>query len=105
MSTTETVVHVIRTVCAFFASVNLLLRYRFEREGEKRIMADERDNKGNTALIKASRNGAARIVDTLIRAGANVNAKNNEGFTALMRAEKHGYSETARILREHGARE
>ena len=85
-----------------FNLVNLLLRYGVEREGEKRIRVDDRDNKGNTALIKASRNGAAKIVETLIRAGANVNAKNNEGFTALMRAEKHGYSETVRILREHG---
>lgn len=85
-----------------FDLVNLLLRYGLEREGEKRIRIDERDNKGNTALIKASRNGATKIVDILVRAGANVNAKNNEGFTALMRAEKHGYSETVRILREHG---
>ena len=72
---------------------------------ERRLdRVDDRDNKGNTALIKASRNSAARIVKTLIQAHADVNAKNNEGFTALMRAEKHGYAETVRILREHGGR-
>ena len=87
-----------------FDLVNLLLRFGLEREGAGKIRVDDRDNKGNTALIKASRNGAARIVKTLIQAHADVNAKNNEGFTALMRAEKHGYAETVRILREHGGR-
>jgi ankyrin repeat protein len=85
-----------------FNLVCLLLRYG--SEGRVRINVNERDNKGNTALIKASRNGAARIVDKLIDAGADVNAKNSKEYTALMRAEEHGYSETVRILREHGAR-
>ena len=86
-----------------FDLVNLLLRFGLEREGAGRIRVDDRDNKGNTALIKASRNGAARIVKTLIQAHADVNAKNNEGFTALMRAEKHGYDDTGSILRDNGA--
>lgn len=58
---------------------------------------------GNTALILASRFGSSKIVETLIKAGADVNAKNNKDWTALRRAEKHGYTETARILRHYGA--
>ena len=64
---------------------------------------DAQDRRGNTALILASRFGSYKIVKALLDAGANVNAKNGKGWTALRRAEKHGYSETARILREHGA--
>ena len=84
-----------------FDLVNLLLRYG--REGRFAIKIDARDNKGNTALIMAARNGQAKIVKLLIDNGANVNAKNDEGFTALMRAEKHGYDETGSILRDNGA--
>ena len=85
-----------------FDLVNLLLRYG--REGRYRIKIDARDNKGNTALIMAARNGQSRIVKLLIDNGANVNAKNNEGYTALMRADKHGYDDTGDILRDNGAR-
>ena len=66
---------------------------------------DAKSHYGNTALILASRFGSSKIVKALLDAGANVNAENDRGYTALRQAKKHGYTETARILIEHGARE
>ncbi len=64
---------------------------------------EAKDHWGNTALIMASRNGAARIVKALIDAGAEVNAQNGIGWTGLMRAAKHGYPVTVKVLLNHGS--
>ena len=60
---------------------------------------EAKDHFGNTALIMASRNGAARIVEALINAGANVNAQNGRGWTGLMRAVNHSYCKTAAVFK------
>ena len=88
-----------------FHLVCLLLRYGLERRCWRKIRINDRDNKGNTALMMAARNDAKKIVKKLCDHGADVTLKNDKGYTALMRAKKHGYTETARILIEHGARE
>lgn len=38
---------------------------------------------GDTALIKATREGADTVVEELIKAGADINARNNDGNNAL----------------------
>ncbi len=94
-----------------FNLVKLLFREGLKRQGEKRIQVNAFDNKRNTALIMAARNGAKDIVEELCKlrelnppVDIDINWKNRRGYTALMRAEKHGYTETARILRKYGAR-
>ena len=86
-----------------FHLVCLLLRYGLERRFWRKIRFNDRDNKGNTALIMAARNGASKIVKKLRDHGADITLKNDEGYTAYDRAIKHGYTETARILRKYGA--
>ena len=44
------------------------------------------DQEGNTALMAAANNGHTSVVDSLVDAGANVNATNRQGISALMRA-------------------
>ncbi|XP_028515024.1 uncharacterized protein LOC110239626 isoform X2 [Exaiptasia diaphana] len=44
------------------------------------------DNQGQTALMKAAIHGKTRVIQALIRYGANVNHKDKEGKTALMHA-------------------
>ncbi|KAL1464982.1 hypothetical protein WDU94_004580, partial [Cyamophila willieti] len=58
---------------------------------------------GETALIKASRQGKADIVDYLLKSGADVN-KVSEGTdrTALMEAIIHGHLNVVEILNERG---
>ena len=46
-----------------------------------------------------------KIVETLIDAGADVNAKTEDGETALMHAENSAHAEIVEMLREAGARE
>jgi ankyrin repeat protein len=62
-----------------------------------------KDNKGNTALIYASKGGRAETVKILIDHKANVNAQNNEGQTALILAAREGRAENVEILIDHEA--
>jgi len=55
---------------------------------------------GNTALILASRYPYPEMVEMLLAAGADVNAKDNHGFTALMRSNE---SEIVEMLLAAGA--
>ncbi len=67
--------------------------------------ANVRDEKGNTALIKAvnffPRND--KIVKLLLKKGADINAKNNWGWTALMCAVLGGELEIVKQLIKKGA--
>ena len=47
--------------------------------------------------------GQTEIVNALIKAGTNVNAKNNYGMTALMLAARGGHTEIINALIEAGA--
>lgn len=53
---------------------------------------------GQTALMLAVSQGRAEIVQTLLEAGANVNAQDNEGSTAMMVACEHGYTDIVKLL-------
>ena len=66
--------------------------------------ADEQpDRRGWTALTRAVDGGHREIVDTLLRAGADVNHRAGNGNTPLMRAAMYGRTEIARALLEAGA--
>jgi ankyrin repeat protein len=56
-----------------------------------------------TALMRAAGSGQALIVDTLIKAGANVDGNDKYG-TALMRAAANGHKEVFNILIEKEAK-
>lgn len=57
-----------------------------------------KNDKGETALIRASLEGRLDAAQVLLAAGADVNAKNNFGETALMWSSRHGHLEIVRIL-------
>lgn len=58
---------------------------------------------GITPLFVAAKNGAAEVVEDLLKAGADVNLANASGTTPLMMAAAAGDPATVRIMIEHGA--
>lgn len=60
------------------------------------------DNNGVTALIWASQFGHEKVVQMLLDAGADVNAKGQNG-TALYAASQCGHEKIVRILVDRGA--
>ena len=64
-----------------------------------------KDERGNTGLIEAARNGHDDVVRTLLQSGADAKMRNDDGKTALMLAAQGGHEETAQVLRQAGARE
>ena len=69
------------------------------------------DNEGNTALILAARAGAFQMLQPLIDAGLDVNARNKVGLTALKMAKDQARTydaaraEMIKILTRNGAKE
>lgn len=64
----------------------------------------ESNEDGHTPLGESARfKRDCSITEHLLRAGANVNAKNAHGWTALEEASCHGQYETARLLIKHRA--
>jgi ankyrin repeat protein len=61
------------------------------------------DNKINVDLLNQSGWGNTEKVRSLLRAGADVNARDTNGDTPLIISAFHGLSETAEILLEQGA--
>ena len=59
---------------------------------------DEKDEKGLTALMRASMHGDKVKVDELIAKKANLNIKSDDGYTALMYAVKSGYTDIVETL-------
>ena len=60
---------------------------------------DAISNSGQTALMYAVMRNHIEVVDLLLDAGADVNAKiKSSGATALMYATMHGYTEVMRLL-------
>ena len=60
------------------------------------------DSEG-TALMAACARGYYKIVQTLLRAGADLSKTRYDGVNALMWASEHGYSSIVQLLFEHGA--
>lgn len=65
--------------------------------------ANERDDRGNTPLIEATRFGHGDVVRALLVARADVRVENDEGKTALVPAAEGGHDETDGLLRQAGA--
>ena len=63
---------------------------------------NEKDELGNTPLIKAASRNFADMVEMLINAGAEVNCANDIGQTPLLMWAGVGDVETARFVIEHG---
>jgi ankyrin repeat protein len=53
--------------------------------------------------MEASQNGHQDIVQALLAAKGDVNAKNNNGNTALSYASIYGHQKTVELLKEAGA--
>ena len=56
-----------------------------------------------TPLYLAATKGYDKVIELLLRHGANVNAMNNQGWTALHVASANGYLPATRILLDHNA--
>ena len=70
----------------------------------KGAKVDEKDNNGNTPLMRASANGHVDVVKTLIENGAKVDEKNKDGNTPLMWASADGHVVVVKTLIEKGAK-
>jgi ankyrin repeat protein len=66
-------------------------------------MIDERDEGGNTELMRAALNGQSETVKRLLLDGADVNARNHEGRTALLFAIVNLHTSTVQTLLDFGA--
>ena len=64
---------------------------------------DKRDDNGETALLRAARNGSTREVKRLLSRGADPDLANNRGLTALHYAAYWGEVEMTRALLRAGA--
>jgi len=58
---------------------------------------------GWTSLHLAARNGSTEIVNALLKAGADINAKTKKGQTPLYMAETNKQDEVIELLKEKGA--
>jgi ankyrin repeat protein len=74
-----------------------------EGQAEETHQSVTADNKINVDLLNQSGWGNTEKVRSLLRAGADVNARDTNGDTPLIVAAFHGLSETAKILLEQGA--
>jgi uncharacterized protein len=54
-------------------------------------------------LIRAAEKGRTQEIDRLIKAGADVNARDGEGWTPYLAASSMGHLDAMRILRASGA--
>ena len=70
---------------------------------DKGADVNQKDEDGNTALMRASYWGYKEVVELLIRNGADVNQKDEDGNTALMRASCGGRKEVVELLIQKGA--
>jgi uncharacterized protein len=57
----------------------------------------------HTDLMRAALEGQTETVKTLLKEGADVNARDSEGRTALMFAVVNMHTDSAKVLLEHGA--
>ena len=71
------------------------------RPGE--VEVDAQDMYGVTPLHHAAEGGHLAAAEALLRAGADVGAKNENGHTPLFLAQGNRHEQVAELLRRHGA--
>ena len=78
-----------------------LLRYFIERKSKIGIQISKflgadvnaQNKDGETALMRAVREGNTEVAEALIKAGADLNAQDKKGWTALMEVAYNGRTE------------
>ena len=70
---------------------------------DQEVFIDCVDKFGNTLLILAAQGNNKRLVKTLLRRGANINAQNAQGNTSLHYCHEYSYEHLAAYLQEKGA--
>ncbi|XP_050529319.1 kinase D-interacting substrate of 220 kDa B-like [Daktulosphaira vitifoliae] len=69
----------------------------------RRVLVDDRDDNGATALHFAASKGKLQFVTELINHGSDVNVEDNDNWTALICAAKEGHIDICIELLSHGA--
>ena len=59
---------------------------------------EQRDNKGNTALLRCGQHGNAGVCELLVEFGAYLSSKNDEGQSALDRAREGKEAGHAKVI-------
>ncbi|MCX6773470.1 MAG: ankyrin repeat domain-containing protein, partial [Candidatus Micrarchaeota archaeon] len=70
---------------------------------EKRVISPGNQEKLNKMILDASKYGKTKRVERLLKAGANIEAKDNDNWTPLMIAAMNGHTQTCALLLEHNA--
>lgn len=87
---------------AYAAELNRYYLIDFMAENGGNLNARTEDRR-ETALMMAASSGALESVETLLEAGADLNAEDRSGETALMKAVRNGHFRVVRTLVEGGA--
>ncbi|XP_026807358.1 kinase D-interacting substrate of 220 kDa B-like isoform X3 [Rhopalosiphum maidis] len=69
----------------------------------RRVLVDDRDDNGATALHYAATKGKLQFLRELINHGSDVNIEDNDNWTALICAAKEGHTDICAELLDHGA--
>jgi ankyrin repeat protein len=77
--------------------------FSYDGKASRKFRATQKDSL-ETALMKAAGNGFAEVVEALIQAGADVDARDEDGEAAADRARENGYPTVLRVLRGGSAR-
>jgi ankyrin repeat protein len=67
------------------------------------ISIESKDRRQRTPLIVSSEAGNSEVVEVLLNAGAQIDAKSDKGGSALAWAATHGHVEVMKLLIRHGA--
>jgi ankyrin repeat protein len=83
--------------------IHKVMRIFHKPKTEMIKLSPEKQQKINSKLFDAARNGNNSETERLLKKGANANARNGAGETALMIAAFQGHTKTCAILLEKGA--